>query len=400
MHDCLESHLKTYESPVLEVLPHPEPDRGRCGSHEAFKTHRHHFCVFACCAKVVSRFCLEAAATIDASTAATEASVAASGKVDRISDVPGHPPDDDAIVKGATTALVGRANDADCAEMCGKDGVDGDIKNGVDVDANALLKATFSPLRTRFARLSLLAQPEDYRAWNVLKHPRLDGSRELKYAYFILTKHPRSAETFCHLRHLTRRLLRSTTSTSLTTLCLEGFAKCADAASRYHGNYHAWDHRRFLVSLLVEDDEGTGRGIISDDEAAVILQRELDGVKAWQSSRVSDACPFKYRLFLVETRFRRPGLAGGVKFDFFEELVELNRLQAVYAGHETLWNYRRDLMELARKEGGAAFEALLEEDAKFLSGVELTSKNDWEMTLHDRYAKFGASLRDAATAGR
>jgi len=245
----------------------------------------------------------------------------------------------------------------------------------------------------QLSRLSLIAQPEDYRSWNVLKHPLLNARFELKFAYFILTKHPRSAETYCHLRFLSRLICREAKNAfdAKKRLCGEGFAKCEEAASRYHGNYHAWDHRRFLMSLLIEESEEIDARDFSEtddfnpnnDEISSMTQRELNDVKSWQSTRVSDACPFKYRLFLVEIRSK--ARLRGVDFDFFDELTELNRLMTIYPGHESLWNYRRDFMKLARGEGQEIFERLSREDAAFLSDAELKSKNDWEITLHDRY---------------
>jgi len=352
--ESLESHLQTFESPILEILPHPVPDRGPCGKHEAFKTHLHHFCLFLCCGKELSRFCLKNTAFNDGD--------------EEENDVSGN----------------------GCSQSDGN----GDGKNGIHSTSNQDRRScvdtpsakSLSLFNERVSRLGLMAQPEDYRIWNVLKHPRLDPMRELKFGYFILTRHSRSSETFCHLRHVTRRACSDATQ-SVSSICTRGFAECAGAASRYHGNYHAWDHRRFLVSLLVDAGEDKA-------EVGAMIQKELDGVKAWQSSRVSDACPFKYRLFLVEIRSK--ARLDGLKFDFGEELLELNRLMRVYPGHETLWNHRRDLMELARRDDPASFDVLVERDDEFLHGLQAKAKNDWEMMLHDRYVKFSETLKPMA----
>lgn len=344
--ESLESHLKTFETPILEILPHPTADRGCCGKHEAFKTHLQHFCLFLCCAKEISRYSLLHLASC-----------------------------------GADSSDADVSNDGETRWE--ENTSQRDIGDGGDHHLAALASSSLplSLARERLSRLSLLAQPEDYRSWNLLKHPRLDVTREIKFAYFVLSRHPRSAETYCHLRHVTRRASHGTAS-SVVSLCQRGFAECAAAASRYHGNYHAWDHRRFLASLLV--DAG-----VEDVEDA--LQRELDEVKAWQSSRVSDACPFKYRLFLVETRSR--GGVEGVKFDFLEELTELDRLMRAFPGHETLWNHRRDLIQLARQEEPTLGDLLLQRDEEFLASLNCQAKNDWELTLYDRYAKFSESMK-------
>ena len=372
VHDSLESHLKTYESPLLEILPHPTPDRGRCGDHEANKAHLHHFCLFLCCAKKISWHCLETAASGGAFGGEGEEEKERLGRT---------------AVKeseGEKNELVGNGRTKISGEIL--DGIRGGDDNEASSEYSKVRIHQHLSLSTaQLSRLSLIAQPEDYRSWNVLKHPLLNARFELKFAYFILTKHPRSAETYCHLRFLSRLICCEAKNAfdAKKRLCGEGFAKCEEAASRYHGNYHAWDHRRFLMSLLIDESEENDDFNPNNDEISSMTQRELNDVKSWQSTRVSDACPFKYRLFLVEIR-SKAGLRG-VEFDFFDELTELNRLMTIYPGHESLWNYRRDFMKLARGEGQEIFERLSREDAAFLSDAEMNSKNDWEITLHDRY---------------
>lgn len=427
--DSLESHLKTYESPLFEILPHPTPDRGKCGNHEATKTHRHHFCLFLCCAKDISRYCLESVAfrgAIDGDgELATSRGINSgddSGKLRSIGAA-----DNDAVTAGVNGDCGGResrckthpspgSNDVTITNArvnfsAKKDNVTNHSSgcNGVDItnaiDNSSTLKHNSSTLRlahpsttpsllpSQLSRLSLLVQPEDYRSWNILKRGS-NSSLELKFAYFVLTKHPRSTEIFCHLRYLSNKISRDAKDNfaAKMALCRQGFAKCEEAAARYHGNYHAWDHRRFLASLLVnsptddddDDDFNDSKDTNpNDDTIAALLQKELNDVKQFQSTRVSDACPFKYRLFLVEMR-SNAGLKG-VHFEFLEELAELNRLMSVYPGHESLWNYRRDLIRLARKEDESNFDLLSREDAAFLASVEMKCKNDWEITLQDRY---------------
>jgi len=387
VYDSLESHLKTYESPLLEILPHPTPDRGQCGKHEATKTYRHHFCLFLCCAKEISRCCLESAAALRAVSEGEKKEEEEGDVLDKSYRDNGN--ESRYEEKGIPRKPSLRLNDV------GEEYDERDQSSLEDKSSDLRLPPSTSPslLSTQLSRLSLLVQPEDYRSWNILKRGQ-NSSLELKFAYFILTKHPRSAETFCHLRYLSNRICREAEDNfdAKNTLCRQGFAKCGEAASRYHGNYHAWDHRRFLVSLLVNSRDRCGappsppRGVNVDDDTDTIgslLQRELDDVKTFQSTRVSDACPFKYRLFLVETR-SKAGLTS-VRFDFLQEMMELNSLMSVYPGHESLWNYRRDLMKLARIEDESNFDLLRREDAAFLSGVEMKSRNDWEITLQDRY---------------
>lgn len=316
-YDALDLHLKTFDSPEFELLPHPKTDleKGRCGAHEASQSHCHIFCLFICCGKTILQHSLP------------------------------------------------------------------------------LLKTSFEcENRTRFklARLALLLQPEDYCAWNVLKSEKNHNTRvvtvckvDLKFPYFLLTKHPRSAETFCHLRFLLRHLADDLTDDFRST-AEEALRKCNAAADNHHGNYHAWDHRRYVVTLLL-DSKDKGRNSLS-----ALMQSEFDQVRLWQASHISDFCPFKYRVDLIKLcRSNQIQL----NFCLSDELGDLNKLMRVYTGHETLWQHRKDLRALANEIQDSDYESFLTKEKSFLDHFSANSQDDWELTLYDRY-----SLNDIKSA--
>jgi len=57
LHEALDNHLDRFDSPELEIMPLIGESVSACGQHAAFQTHRQYFCLFACCAKTLSRLC-------------------------------------------------------------------------------------------------------------------------------------------------------------------------------------------------------------------------------------------------------------------------------------------------------------------------------------------------------
>jgi len=303
LHEALDNHLDRFDSPELEIMPLIGESVSACGQHAAFQTHQQYFCLFACCAKTLSRLCCHS--------------------LNEVSRKP-----EEAILK--------------------------------------------------LARLLLVVQPEDYRAWNLLKRD-LDPKKETQFAHFILTKHPRSSETYVQLRYLA---MRQRGLNRTMGICKRGFTVCDKAASSYRDNYHAWDHRRFLALMLLEDE-------VEDQIKIDILQTELDVVGRWRESHISDSCPFKYRLFLVLVARAR---SLQLRFSFDEELRDLNRLMATFPGHETLWDYRRELVASI----GLSEETFdLVREKAFVSNMAVNLSDPvtkWEMTLRKRYLTFLENL--------
>eukprot|EP00058_Branchiostoma_floridae_P001218 XP_002586706.1 hypothetical protein BRAFLDRAFT_217651 [Branchiostoma floridae] len=173
----------------------------------------------------------------------------------------------------------------------------------VSRSARSLLEAT---------RAVLLVQADCLTAWNIRKElveaEDLKSIQDLKFAALVLTKHPKSSETFAHRRWLLKQVVQKTSSTSLQPhprgrkaelpcdekLLEAELAVCQRSAERYPSNYYAWTHRAWVV-------ENVARCHYK------ILMRELSDTRHWISRHISDHSGLQYRQFLITqlgTHFR------------------------------------------------------------------------------------------------
>ncbi|CAH1254295.1 PTAR1 [Branchiostoma lanceolatum] len=243
----------------------------------------------------------------------------------------------------------------------------------VSRSARSLLEAT---------RAVLLVQADCLTAWNIRKElveaEDLKCTQDLKFAALVLTKHPKSSETFAHRRWLLKQIIQKTTSTSVqpspiaqashtnglvagdqassgaaveqplntqhgtkaggTKLpCDEKLLEteltvCQSSAERYPSNYYAWTHRAWVV-------ENVARCHYK------ILMKELCDNRHWISRHISDHSGLQYRQFLLTqlaTHFR---LEDALQDEFLPVLTAefelLTDLITAFPGHEALWYHRR-----------------------------------------------------------
>ncbi|XP_022086979.1 protein prenyltransferase alpha subunit repeat-containing protein 1-like isoform X2 [Acanthaster planci] len=234
----------------------------------------------------------------------------------------------------------------------------------------------------------LLLNPDCLSAWNLRKqlvlNKYLKAEEELNLARLVLSKHPKSTETFSQRRWLLQQLfpiaklekgnaprtefpednlagLHPSVADSLQeqdgenahrqphdeTLMIFVRAEmevCELAAGRYPSNYNAWSHRIWVVEHLAGCPPQ-------------FLKSELRATKSWVSSHVSDHSGFHYRQFLLGTLtgLSRPNrlypgspLRSGLGSDtalpgslILEELQLILELVMSYPGHEAVWYHRR-----------------------------------------------------------
>ncbi|XP_078617354.1 protein prenyltransferase alpha subunit repeat-containing protein 1-like [Branchiostoma floridae x Branchiostoma japonicum] len=240
----------------------------------------------------------------------------------------------------------------------------------VSRSARSLLEAT---------RAVLLVQADCLTAWNIRKElveaEDLKCIQDLKFAALVLTKHPKSSETFAHRRWLLKQVVQKTSSTSpqphpvapashtnglvaadqasggataAQPLSAQRGAKaelpcdeklletelavCQRSAERYPSNYYAWTHRAWVV-------ENVARCHYK------ILMRELSDTRHWISRHISDHSGLQYRQFLITqlgTHFRS---ADTLQDEFLPLLTAefelLTDLITAFPGHEALWYHRR-----------------------------------------------------------
>lgn len=87
---------------------------------------------------------------------------------------------------------------------------------------------------------------------------------ELKFLDLLLTKHPKSSETWTHRRWVVRMLydnvLRKNDNvgrTEAARIVEREIKVCGDVARVYPKNYYAWTYRAWVLSLSGSDNEAS-----------------------------------------------------------------------------------------------------------------------------------------------
>lgn len=151
------------------------------------------------------------------------------------------------------------------------------------------------------ATAMLIASPDFLTAWNVRKaafEPR-DAEKELHFTMLVLTRNPKSAETWTH-RHWVLRTL------AFKHFSIEGELQLAwMAATRVSCNYYATVHRLRLLPLLTNEH----------------LCRELEHSRKWLKTHVSDCSGWVYHRMLVQTLFQQKRLQRGEEDTWFRSMA-------------------------------------------------------------------------------
>lgn len=143
---------------------------------------------------------------------------------------------------------------------------------------------------------ALLLNPEITTFWNMrrelVKAHKLDATEELSFARLVLYHKPKCFEAFAYRRWLLSYILDAKEpnynpgpTESLLCAELELAGTCAD---RYANNYHAWSHRRHVLTLR----ESRGH-------THPTFEFEWKNSLAWCQRHVSDYSSFSYRQFLL-----------------------------------------------------------------------------------------------------
>ncbi|XP_048847959.1 protein prenyltransferase alpha subunit repeat-containing protein 1 [Brienomyrus brachyistius] len=263
----------------------------------------------------------------------------------------------------------------------------------------------------------LLLNPDFTTAWNVRKELAqcgvLNPERDLYLGKLVLTKFPKSPETWIHRRWVLQQVLRqcrphateqkepgevelggaqgSPPDERLQRVLRQEMKVCAEAASRYPSNYNAWSHRIWVLQNLAMGN-------------LKILHDELSSMKLWVSTHVSDHSGFHYRQFLLKALVAELGQAADASCgpsqdphhghwpngdgaaaaeesrtasipELFDKELELcTDLIETYPGHETLWCHRRHVFFLwyhwrkEQSQDGGRQPSLLNHADETLSG--------------------------------
>ncbi|WAR00787.1 PTR1B-like protein [Mya arenaria] len=231
------------------------------------------------------------------------------------------------------------------------------------------------------SRAVVLFNPECYTAWNIRKELVETGEvalgDDLKLSALVLTKHPKSSETFCHRRWLLGRYidnhLQSSQGSNMSTgsgrdgfVCMDAIDLnldlqqnnqaaqngeamespqdyhaqirtelhiCTCAADRYPCNYYAWSHRLWVVQHAYNC-------------SIQILLGELQRTECWVNKHISDTCGYNYRQFLLTSLgTQRETLHVQMSISYLSLLEKEHRftsdLISTFQGHEAMWCHRK-----------------------------------------------------------
>ncbi|XP_013395480.1 protein prenyltransferase alpha subunit repeat-containing protein 1-A [Lingula anatina] len=211
------------------------------------------------------------------------------------------------------------------------------------------------PELLRLSRAVILINPECYSIWNIrkelLQEKHVSVYEELKLSALVLSKHPKSPETFAHRKwilslscfgadivdnsqiepnqsgnpslrvsHIIPRVMKLSTE-ELKALINEEMRVCTMAAEKYANNYNAWSHRIWVIINLFNCNKQ-------------FIMAEYENTRSYVSMHVSDHSGFHYRQFLLSNAEQTSSILQQ-ELDFISELI------SVYPGHEALWYHRR-----------------------------------------------------------
>ncbi len=269
----------------------------------------------------------------------------------------------------------------------------------------------------QLTRAVLMFNADNATAWNIRKRliqqEQYNVKDDLTFSALILSKHPKSPETFAHRKWLLVKLKQQTVGSFTEQSCVKGTRQdqvvsqemqdivnrelevCTSAARKYRNNYHAWTHRIWLLKTYCPSNPD-------------ILESELEFTSVWMSHNVSDFSGYHYRQ-VVLTAYH----------GFMEEIIEktkilqncqvlLRELGSIskgikdFPGHETLWNHRRFIVQLLLKllpqcEGVDTdftnIQDIIQSERQFCASVTQQASLDqfsaeWEKTLNNKYLQW------------
>lgn len=146
---------------------------------------------------------------------------------------------------------------------------------------------------------ALLLNPDVTTFWNMrrelVKNGRLEARCELSFVSIVLYYKAKCFEAFAYRRWLLQFLLMGNTSRNDTTnveIILKNEVNVATmSADRYANNYHAWNHREYIVTKYHE---------YSPSGFSSFLESEWQSSAKWSSLHISDYSGFAYRQFLIK----------------------------------------------------------------------------------------------------
>lgn len=203
-----------------------------------------------------------------------------------------------------------------------------------------------------WTQFCLLIRPEVCTFWNLrrklLKKGLITCEAEQLLTKLILSRKPKCMEAFYQRQWLYNKVLSVSEQRDLIQ---QERQLCTWAAGRHQNNYHAWNHRLWLLKHIVSSDA---------DSLLELVNVEFRDVKEWAAVHISEHSGLHYMNKLVEFTIQC-SLDGKFELndaapymqkprDVYAELLKWNKgLITLFPGHEALFYARRSLLLLWRQ---------------------------------------------------
>jgi len=220
----------------------------------------------------------------------------------------------------------------------------------------------------QLTRAVLLINAECHTAWNARKEMTSSGVLSLKddwrFSGVVLSKHPRSAETFAHRRWIIIQLEKHKGQDEFIQHFLRNeLATTLRAAEGYADNYTAWSHRAWVVEKFMHDKKKK-------------LFCEFQTMRVWTERHISDNCGFHHQQFLLK-HLKNVCSKGELVHLLLSELNFTTDLILTFPGHEVLWYHRRFMYHVWNQWfAGVAIETLREIASSTSSDVNRMESNN------------------------
>lgn len=193
----------------------------------------------------------------------------------------------------------------------------------------------------KISRALVIVSADHYSAWNVRKQLVVQGHitslEELHLTSVVLTKQPKSIDTWAHRKWLVNRqsspLLVGTCETA------QHMAMCDLVLARSPRNYHCWAFRTYVMQRLyvVQEHQET-----TDTGFQALLRAELVQSMDWTQVHISDHSGWVYRMELLSMMMIMTKTTSVGKL-LTRELERNVALIEMYPHHESLWCFRKFL---------------------------------------------------------
>lgn len=207
----------------------------------------------------------------------------------------------------------------------------------------------------RYTKMALLLNPNITTFWNTRKNLILNQYLEAKNDYLltvlVLSQKPKCVEALTHRRWLYQHNIESFNWVE------SEFKLCDQLSNRAKCNYHAWSHRQWVYNLT-----SSLQGFDPN-----LWMAEFQASDDWTKYHISDHTGWHHRKFLLShlkqcltklenhmdqlERVLTYPVHGASPSTFYASLLkqEFRKSEDLilsYIGHETLWYYRRFLIEM------------------------------------------------------